>query len=103
MRKGFAALATLGLTAACAMPPEGVDDAALAAFDNAVASVGCVLQTERQYLPVELQTGLTREQVQEVAAYRIALEEAVALESGGVRLVSGACTPPAEAPEPATA
>jgi hypothetical protein len=86
-------LAGLALVSACAMPPEGVTPQDLAAFDEAVASVGCALVGESDYLPVELQTGLTREQVIQTAAYRVAAEEAVQLESGGVRLITGACAP----------
>ena len=51
-------LPALALTAACAMPPEGTDEQDLANFDAAVASVGCDLRTESEYLAVELQTGL---------------------------------------------
>lgn len=86
-------LAGLALVSACAMPPEGVTPQDLAAFDEAVASVGCELVGESDYLPVELQTGLTREQVIQTAAYRVAAEEAVHLEGGGVRLITGACAP----------
>lgn len=93
MKKLTFALAALGLTAGCVMPPEDITDEDLAAFDAALASVGCKLETERQYLPVELQTGLTREKLIEVAQYRLTLEEAVSLESGGIALITGACAP----------
>ena len=89
----LAPLAGLGLLAACAMPPEGVTPAGLVAFDEAVASIGCDLVGESDYLPVELQTGLSREQVLQTAAYRVANEEAVRLDDGGVRLITGACAP----------
>ena len=59
----LAAIAALGLTA-CAIPPQGVSTQNLAEFDAAVASIGCRLVTEADYLPVELQTGLSREQVE---------------------------------------
>lgn len=83
------------LAGAACVPPQGVKEADLAAFDAAVASVGCQLETERQYLAVELQTGMPRETVMEVAQYRVGRKEAVGLESGGVRLVTGSCVPPA--------
>jgi hypothetical protein len=89
------------LLAGCAMPPEGTEPADLAAWDQAVASVGCSLETESDYLPVELQTGQTRALVQEIAAYKVASEEAVRLDSGGVRLITGACAPVPSSPAPA--
>lgn len=90
-------------TAGCALPPKGIDDAQLRAFDEAVASIGCTLDYESDYLPVELQTGLTREQLQQVANYRIAAGSGVASEAGGFRLTTGTCTPTAEAPAPEAA
>ena len=92
MKKAAFALLALGTTAAC-LPPQGVKEDDLAAFDAAVTSVACTLENERQYLTVELQTGLPRETVMEVAQYRVNRKEAVALESGGIRLVTGSCTP----------
>jgi hypothetical protein len=86
-----ATLACLGLLTACALPPEGVSEAELVAFDEAVASINCDLVDETDYLPVELQTGLTREQVIEVAQFRLAAEQAVSLSNGGIRLITGAC------------
>lgn len=89
----LASLAALGLTAACALPPEGVTPENLASFDVAVASIGCDLVSESDYLPVELQTGLTRDQVIGTAQFRLANDEAVRLENGGIRLTTGACAP----------
>ena len=89
----LAPLAGLGLLTACAMPPEGVSQEALVFFDEAVASIGCELVGESDYLPVELQTGLTREQVIQTAAFRVASEDAVKRENGGVRLITGSCAP----------
>ncbi len=93
MRKIVLALAALGLTAAGVMPPKEVTEADLANFDAAVASIGCDLVGESDYLPVELQTGLTREKVIEVAQYKVAQEQAVSLENGGVRSITGSCAP----------
>jgi hypothetical protein len=100
MKKTLTALAALGFAAAC-VPPEGVTPEDLLSFDAAVASIGCELSTERHYLPVELQTGLTREKVIEVAQYKVTQEQAVSLSNGGVRSVVGSCAP--EAPATAAA
>jgi hypothetical protein len=97
MKKIAMAFAALGLTAACGVPPQNVSPDDLVAFDEAVASIGCDLVAESDYLPVELQTGLTREKVIEVAQYRVANEQAVNLSNGGVRLKTGACAPDSEA------
>lgn len=94
MKTRFLALALAGVLAGC-IAPEGVTDQDLANFDAAVASIGCDLVDSSDYLPVELQTGLPREKVIEVAQYRVAQENAVKLSNGGIRLVSGACTPQA--------
>jgi len=83
----------LGALSACALPPQGVMPQDLANFDLAVASIGCDLVGESDYLPVELQTGLTRDQVIQIAQFRMATEAAVQLENGGVRLVTGPCAP----------
>ena len=99
MKKLVTALAALGLTAAC-VPPQGVTTADLAAFDAAVASIGCDLAEEKHYQPVELQTGIPREKLQEIGSYKLSQKEAVSLSNGGIRLVTGACTPE---PEPAAA
>lgn len=89
----LALITVLGLVAACALPPQGVTQQDLANFDVAVASIGCDLVGDSDYLPVELQTGLSREQVIETAQFRLATEAAVQLENGGVRLVTGDCAP----------
>lgn len=77
--------------AACAAPPSDLPMGAAENFNAAVASVGCVLRTERDYLPVELQTGMTRQQAVEMAQYKIATGEAVSLSDGAVQLVVGDC------------
>nr|WP_119839662.1 hypothetical protein [Pseudooceanicola algae] len=91
---GLIALLPLALTAGCAMPPEDVSAEQIGNFDAAVASIGCELRTERDYLPVELQTGMTRDQTIAMAQYRIAMGEAVSLGDGAVRLTTGACATP---------
>jgi hypothetical protein len=91
MTRFVGACAVFALLSACAMPPEGVSDERLAMFDSAVESIGCDLVSEEDYIPVELQTGLNREQVMDVAAYRTAREEGVKLSNGGFRLTTGTC------------
>ncbi|WP_294608223.1 hypothetical protein [uncultured Roseovarius sp.] len=91
MRKTVFAAACLGLTAACALPPKGVSAKDIAAYDAAVASVGCKLVGESDYLPVEFQTGLTRQQVLDITAYKLSSGGAERLPDGGVKLTTGAC------------
>lgn len=101
--KHLLTLAALGALAACAMPPEGTDETDVANFDAAVASLGCDLVDEGDYQAVEIQTGLTRAQAQEMAAFRLETRAAAQLSNGGIRLITGACTPekPAEPAEAA--
>lgn len=97
MLRMMSALVTVAALSGCmGMPPEGTEEADLVAFDDAVASVSCDLVTEADYLAVELQTGLMREQVQQIASYRVAGGDAVKLDNGGMRLTSGRCAPLAE-------
>jgi hypothetical protein len=91
LNKFIVSLPAFGLVAACAMPPQGVPADAVGSYDAAVASVGCVMRSDKDYLPVELQTGMTREQVLEMTAYKIANDQAVKLEDGSVKLTTGAC------------
>ena len=94
MKKTFGllgAFALVGLVAGCDAPPEGTGPQDVAKFEAAVASIGCVLKTEADYLPVELQTGLSREQSTQMAAYVVNTERAVRLEGGGIKLTTGAC------------
>ncbi|NIY99781.1 MAG: hypothetical protein HWE37_04095 [Rhodobacteraceae bacterium] len=101
MLKNCLAVLPLVATAGClALPPKGVEDQQMLAFDDAVDSIGCALDYEADYLAVELQTGLTREQIQQVANYRIAGGNGERTETGGFRLTSGACTPVAEPAAP---
>ena len=91
MTRHLIVLASLGLLAACAVPPQGVSTQNIAEFDAAVASIGCRHVTEADYLPVELQTGLSRQQVLDIAKYKLAADQAESLESGGIVLTTGAC------------
>ena len=88
----LAALAGAGLAlAACAPLPEGVDEAQAAAYDAAVASVGCTLVHEGHYEAVTLQTGLTRDQISALSRARMAQGRAERRADGAVILKTGTC------------
>ncbi len=89
--KFWGACALVGVLAGCDMPPEGTSVEDVARFETAVASVGCDLIGESDYLPVELQTGLTREQSTAMAGHLVATDKAVRLSNGGIRVTTGAC------------
>ena len=93
--KRSALLAGLPLMAGCVLP-DGVTQDDVAAFDAAVASVGCDLGTEREFIAVGFQTGIPRETLVEIAQYQLSLDRALPLSNGGVRLVTGACAPDPE-------
>lgn len=89
-------LLAVGLVlAGCGVPPQGTTPADVARFEAAVASIGCEMVSESDYLPVELQADLTREQSSALVSYMLATGKAQKLEKGGVRLVSGNCAPDA--------
>jgi len=88
----MAGLAVLSV-AGCDIPPEGTSAEDVARYQNAVASIGCVVYSESDYLPVELQADLTRQQALDLTGYHLATQKAVALEEGGVRLHVGPCAP----------
>jgi len=90
MRRGAVPLSLLAL-AGCAIPPEGVDEAAVARFDDAVISMGCVLVTEPHFLATELQAGLTRDQVIGMIGYKKAIDEAAPIPGGGHRFTMEGC------------
>ncbi len=75
-----------------ALPPQGTGVEDLAAYDAAVATLGCQLVSEADYGALEFQAGLTREQAIAITEQKLARDEALRLESGGVRLISGSCT-----------
>ena len=63
MKKSVMAMACASALSGClAIPPQGISPEMRADYVTAVASIGCVLHGESDYLPVELQAGLTREQ-----------------------------------------
>lgn len=84
-------VSALGLVAACALPPQSVTQQNIADYEAAVASIGCVMAHESDFLPVELQAGLTRQQALDITKYQIAAGNAVRLSTGGVKLITGAC------------
>lgn len=79
------------LQAAFSGLPKGVVAEDVVLFDDAVASIGCALTTEGDYLATEFQTGFPREKVQSIASYQVSKREAVITTSGGFQLVTGAC------------
>ena len=79
------------LLTGCALPPDGVNQQQIADYEAAVASIGCVMKHESDYLPVELQAGLTRQQTLAITKYQLAADRAVNLPEGGVKLTTGAC------------
>ena len=89
--RSFFAVSCIALTAACALPPEGVSQQDLALYDTAAASIGCAMITESDYLAAGIQTGLTRQQLLDITAYRLSSGGAERLPGGGVKLTTGAC------------
>ena len=83
--------AALLLVTACAVPPSGTTPQDIANDEAAVASIGCSLVTEPDYLAVGLQTGLTREQLVEMTQYQLAAKRAETLPAGGIKLTTGVC------------
>lgn len=77
--------------AGCDVPPQGTSAEDVAKYQKAVASIGCVMRSEADYLPVELQAGLTRQQTKDITAFHLSTGKAVKLEGGGVKLTVGAC------------
>jgi len=81
----------LGLVSGCALPPRGTSEADIARYDAAARTLGCTLVTEGDYLAMEIQTGLVRQQLLDLTAYRLSTGGAARLPSGGVKLTTGAC------------
>jgi hypothetical protein len=77
--------------AGCDIPPEGTTAENIAEYELAVASIGCELVGESDYLPVEFQAGLTREQSTAITSYMLSTGKAERLPDGGVKLITGAC------------
>lgn len=84
-------LAAMLAIAACAMPPSGTSPQDLENYQAAVASLGCTMVTEPDYLAVAFQTGLTRDQVMEMTQFQLASRRAETLPEGGIKLTTGVC------------
>jgi hypothetical protein len=80
-----------GILAACDMPPQGTTPQDIANYETAVASIGCQLVTEPDYLAVGIQTGLSRDQLLDMTRYQLSARRAVSLPEGGIKLTTGAC------------
>ena len=92
MRLRFALAALVLPLAGCLdIPPEGTNAEMIANYDAAVASLGCTLSSDADYGAVEFQAGITRAQAVSISEYKLARDEAVKLENGGIRLTSGSC------------
>ena len=88
----FALLAaTVPMVTACALPPQGVTPEQIRFYEAAVASIGCKIVHEKDSLPIELQAGLTAQQVLDITSYELAAKRAIQLPDGGVQLTTGAC------------
>ena len=84
-------VAAPALLVACATVPEGISEQDLGRYDAAVASLGCTLVTEPDYLAAGMQTGLSRAQLLDVTAYKLSSDAARRLPGGGIELTTGAC------------
>jgi len=91
MPRSALAFGALGALAACAVPPPGTSSGDVARFDAAARSLGCTLRSEGDYIALEIQTGLARQQLLDLAAYRLSTGGAERLPDGGVKLTTGAC------------
>jgi hypothetical protein len=90
-RKMLASLGFLGFAAGCAGTPDGISEANIADYMAAVESIGCQMRYDSDYVPVEFQTGMTRQQVLDITTYMLARDQAVRLPDGGVKITTGAC------------
>lgn len=73
------------------IPPNSTTQTDIANYEAAVASIGCNMVSEADYEPVQIQTGLTRDQVVSITQYELQAGKAARIEGGGVQLQTGAC------------
>lgn len=103
MRMGAPLVGLMGfvaLSGCLAVPPQGVNSEMRSDYVLAVKSIGCVLRTEGDYMAVELQSGLTRDQALKMTRYHLDLGTALKSKDGkSVRLITGGCKPPAKPAE----
>ncbi|MET4127115.1 hypothetical protein [Roseovarius sp. MBR-6] len=85
------ALAGLGLVAGCVVPPQGTTRDDLAIYEQAAQSLNCTLVTEGDFLAMEMQTGLARQQLLDITGRYLSTGGAERLPGGGVKLTTGAC------------
>jgi len=90
MRPGWTLLAAPGAVVADA-PPAGTTAEHVARFDAAAASLGCTLPSAGGYLAMEIQTGLARQKLLDLVAYRVSTGDAARQSGGGLKLTTGAC------------
>ncbi|WP_297774787.1 hypothetical protein [uncultured Roseovarius sp.] len=91
MRMNVVAMASVGVLTACALPPKGISEQDLLNYDAAVQSLGCTMVTEPDYIAAGFQTGLTRQELLDITAYKLSAGGAERLPAGGVKLTTGAC------------
>jgi uncharacterized protein YijF (DUF1287 family) len=91
LRPVLLALASGTVLTACALPPQGTSPQDIASYEAAVASLGCTLVTEPDYLALGLQTGLSRAQLLGLTQYQLSARRAVSLPEGGIKLTTGVC------------
>ena len=90
--KGAAALGLVAALSGClGIPPQGVSLEDVAEYELAAKSLGCTVVTEPDYMAIEFQTGLSREQTQAISQFLLNNERAESLEKGGIKVTSGAC------------
>lgn len=69
---------------ACSAHPEGVTGENVADYMVVSASIGCELRYESDYLPIDFQAGLSREQTLAITNYMLSTDQTVPIQGGGV-------------------
>jgi hypothetical protein len=85
------ALVGFGLLAGCVVPPQGTTRDDLAIYEGAARTLNCTLVTEGDFLAMEMQTGLARQQLLDITGRYLSTGGAERLPDGGVKLTTGAC------------
>lgn len=91
MKKVLFILPVMALSGCLGIMPEGIKAEDVAAYQAAAATIGCKMVGEPDYLAVEFQAGLTREQSTSITSFMLANDRAEKLPDGGVKITSGAC------------
>nr|WP_247651025.1 hypothetical protein [Roseovarius autotrophicus] len=79
------------MVAGCVVPPEGTTRDDLTRYEEAAKSLDCTLVTEGDFLAMEMQTGLVRQQLLDITGRYLSTGGAERLPGGGVKLTTGAC------------